>query len=571
MAKKVDLASKKAALYIRVSTKMQADDGDSLPMQREELPKYVQYALGITDYEIFEDAGFSAKNTERPSYQQMMSRVRDGEFTHIVVWKLDRISRNLLDFAGMYAELKDLGVVFISKNEQFDTSTAIGEAMLKIILVFAELERNMTSERVMATMISRAQGGQWNGGPVPFGYDHEKGTETFTINEAEAAIVLQIYDRYEKVPSLLKTAKYLNENGIQNRRHIPWNPTTVRAILTSPFYSGTLRYNYMSEAKKTYTKKRPEEWVLVPDHHPAIVTDERQKAIAAKLAANERGISSTQTYERKNIHVFAGLLICGSCGSQFQSTIDRPRTKTAWRPSIYLCSRHRRFKDCDNKYVSDVTVGPFMLNFISNYIRAQRNFGKTTTPEMLEKKLLRGIYFEGVRIQRASLEAVYRLFRADRFGDSPYFVPERPENLDQPNEKEILTEEKRRLERAQNRLKSLYLYSDDSMSESEYLSECLLLNEKLAKINSRLTELEAAEIEDSSANDLSFMEQASFLVITEELLSRRFVDYEKVIRVLDKRTLKLFINSLCKKIVVFQGKITEIGFKNGIVIKFLYE
>ena len=113
MGKRVDLSSKRAALYIRVSTKMQADDGDSLPMQREELPKYVQYALGITDYEIFEDAGFSAKNTERPSYQQMMARVRDGEFTHIVVWKLDRISRNLLDFAAMYAELKNLGVVFI--------------------------------------------------------------------------------------------------------------------------------------------------------------------------------------------------------------------------------------------------------------------------------------------------------------------------------------------------------------------------------------------------------------------------------------------------------------------------
>lgn len=571
MAKKIDLASKKAALYIRVSTKMQADDGDSLPMQREELPKYVQYALGITDYEIFEDAGFSAKNTERPSYQQMMSRVRDGEFTHIVVWKLDRISRNLLDFAGMYAELKDLGVVFISKNEQFDTSTAIGEAMLKIILVFAELERNMTSERVTATMISRAQGGQWNGGKAPFGYDHPRGTNIFTVNEAEAAVVLQIYDQYEKVPSLLKTATYLNEKGIKNRSGIPWNPTTVRAILTSPFYSGTLRYNYMSEKKKTYTKKRPEEWVLVPDHHPAIVTEERQKAISAKLAANERGISSTQTYERKNIHVFAGLLICGSCGSQFQSTIDRPRAKTAWRPSIYLCSRHRRFKDCDNKYVSDVTVGPFMLNFISNYIRAQRNFGRTTSLEMLEKKLLRGVYFEGVRIDQSSLDDIHCLFRADRFGDGPYFRPAAPVSNEQPNEREILEEEKRRLERAQNRLKSLYLYSEDSMPESEYLSECLQLAGKLSKVNSRLSELDVSENDDGSPDDETFMEQASYLVITEELLSKRYVDYEKVIRVLDKRTLKLFINSLCKKIVILQGKIMEIDLKNGIVIKFLYE
>lgn len=87
----------------------------------------------------------------------MMSRIRTGEFTHILVWKIDRISRNLLDFASMYAELKELGITFISKNEQFDTSSAIGEAMLKIILVFAELERNMVSERVSAGNVGQGK------------------------------------------------------------------------------------------------------------------------------------------------------------------------------------------------------------------------------------------------------------------------------------------------------------------------------------------------------------------------------------------------------------------------------
>lgn len=144
-------------------------DKDSLKVQRRELIAYVELVLGITDYEVFEDPGYSAKNTDRPDYQAMMERIRTGEFTHLVVWKIDRISRNLLDFAYMYDELKRLGVTFVSKNEQFDTSTAIGEAMLKIILVFAELERNMTSERVTAVMLSRANNGQWNGGRVRMG------------------------------------------------------------------------------------------------------------------------------------------------------------------------------------------------------------------------------------------------------------------------------------------------------------------------------------------------------------------------------------------------------------------
>ena len=170
---------KKAALYVRVSTNYQIDR-DSLPMQRQELITYAQLMFGINDYVVFEDAGYSGKNTDRPEFQNMMRRIRAGEFTHLLCWKIDRISRNLLDFASMYQELKDLGVTFVSKNEQFDTSTAIGEAMLKIILVFAELERNMTSERVTATMLSRAQNGLWNGGRVPYGYDYDKDSKTFS-------------------------------------------------------------------------------------------------------------------------------------------------------------------------------------------------------------------------------------------------------------------------------------------------------------------------------------------------------------------------------------------------------
>lgn len=133
---------KKAALYIRVSTHYQIDK-DSLPFQRRELINYSKYVLGIDDLEVFEDAGYSGKNTDRPKFQEMMSRIRDGEFTRLLVWKIDRISRNLLDFCDMYEEFKKYNITFISKNEQFDTSTAMSEAMLKIILVFAELEKSL--------------------------------------------------------------------------------------------------------------------------------------------------------------------------------------------------------------------------------------------------------------------------------------------------------------------------------------------------------------------------------------------------------------------------------------------
>jgi len=207
---------KKTAIYIRVSTTYQVDK-DSLPMQRKDLIAYTELILGIPEYEIFEDAGYSGKNTDRPAFQDMMSRVRQGEFSHVLVWKIDRISRNLLDFSEMYKELRSLRVTFVSKNEQFDTSTAMGEAMLKIILVFAELERNMTSERVTATVISRASQGQWNGGRVPFGYDYDPETCTFSIREDEAAVCRILKDDYLKHHSLVHTSRLLNEKGFLTR------------------------------------------------------------------------------------------------------------------------------------------------------------------------------------------------------------------------------------------------------------------------------------------------------------------------------------------------------------------
>jgi len=575
MRKDIDPEARKAALYIRVSTKYQAEDGDSLPMQRDELPKYVQYALGITDFVIFEDAGYSAKNTDRPDYQRMMARVRQGEFSHIVVWKLDRISRNLLDFASMYAELKRLGVIFISKNEQFDTSTAIGEAMLKIILVFAELERNMTSERVTATMISRAQAGQWNGGKVPFGYEYDKASGTFSFNEAEKRIVLRLYDKYETLRSLLQVAAYLNENGLFNRSGIPWNPTTVRLILVNPFYVGTYRYNRLNENQKTFTQKSKKEWVLIPDHHPAMIPEERQNRIIDILSSNDRVTNLHKSYQRKNIHIFGGLIECGACGNLFQSSVDRPRAESGWRPSVYLCSRHRRFKDCENKYVSDITIGPFILNFISNYIRASRNIGKDASLDILERKLLRGDWFPGTRIDRQSLEDIRRSFLLAKYGiDGPEAFQLSQEQAPRPDDREMLAAEVKRLERAMSRLKSLYMFADAQMTEQEYVQENNRLAERLADVNAKLEELDRHPETNPASGGLDdeiFFEQASFLSITEELLSRRFVDYEKLIRTLDKNTLKLFINSVVKKIVIFQGQTLRLELKNGISIKFLYD
>ncbi len=559
----------KAAIYIRVSTQYQVDRA-SLPVQREELINNAKYALDITDCVVFEDAGYSAKNTDRPDYQRMMARVRTGEFSHLLVWKIDRISRNLLDFAAMYAELKKLGVVFVSKNEQFDTSSAMGEAMLKIILVFAELERNMTSERVSAVMLSRANDGIWNGGKVPFGYAYDKDSKQFSIIEDEAQVVLHIYDLYESVKSLTTVAKSLNEKGVRSRTGKPWNPTTVRTMLTNPFYAGTYRYNYRDESSKSFTVKDKDEWVLVLDHHPAIVTPERQEIIAVMLQSKQRGWAGAgMTYQRKNIHIFAGLLKCGCCGYTMIASPDRERSD-GWRPSVYKCSRQRRFGDCDNKYVSDVTLGPFALNFVANLIRASNSFGKSTSIETLEKKLLRGDMFSQVdHIERPGLEELYTHLRS---GFDPLAFEtctvDAAESGTAIQERDLLLSEKRRLERALNRLKSLFLYGEEAMAEKDYLVERKQLMDALEEKDARLEDLEAEVASSITMSDEEFIAKASYFILSQQLQDKRFVDYGKFIRKIDPQIVKDFLNSVVTNFCIKNGLTTSILFKNGVEVRF---
>ena len=565
------LSEQKVAIYIRVSTQLQVDK-DSLSVQKRELIAYCQLVFGIQDYVIFEDPGYSAKNTDRPAYQEMMARIRTGEFSHLMVWKIDRISRNLLDFAQMYAELKDLGVVFVSKNEQFDTSTAIGEAMLKIILVFAELERKMTAERVTAVMLSRANNGQWNGGRVPYGYSYDKSEKQFTINPEEAKVYHLVCDLYEDKQSLIYVSRHLNESGYRTRKGSLWTPTTIHKLLTNVFYTGSYRYNVHKEGTG-YKRRDKEEWITIENHHPALIDDVRYDRFCFLLKRNARGgVKPGDTYVKKNVHIFGGLIRCGICGSNMTATLDRKRAN-GWRPSIYGCSTRRKSSDlCKNKYITDVTLGPFVFNYLANILRIRNSVTQKTTTETLEKKLLRGPIFSDIdHINHDDLDSILSMLQSGTTGMEFKPVTIKPLSEDsQVDERQILEERRRKDENALNRLKSLYLYGDDNLPEKDYILERQRIIDDMNRIDSRLS-----EIVKDSANDLSLdsslLEQASYFIMVDQLLSDRYVDYEKYIRSIDPSIPRSFLHSVISKIEVADGRVTSIHFKNGLTNRFIYK
>lgn len=557
----------RVAIYVRVSTVYQIDK-DSLPMMKQDLTAYCKYILNTEDYVIFEDAGYSGKNMDRPAYQKMMSQVRQGLFTHILVWKIDRISRNLLDFANMYAELKELGVTFVSKNEQFDTSTAIGEAMLKIILVFAELERNMTSERVTATMINRANNGIWNGGRVPFGYAYDKESQTFSFDETEQKIVQLIFDTYEKTGSIVHTSRKLNDSGFFTRGGNVWSATAVWIILRNPWYKGVYRYNYYKIPGRKAVKDK-KEWVIVENHHKPSIDPERFDKIQLTLTNNARYRRSPgRSNVQKNVHIFAGLLWCGECGAAFTSSPGKLHA-SGYRPSKYGCPNVRKTKTCHAKYTSDVVVGEFIINYILNIINAHKDIKLVRSPEDLQQHLLRGCTFSDIcSIDSDGLSDMYDMLTSCS-KSGMLFKRVKPKFKVDPELKQLQSEQKKQ-QRALDRLNELYLYSDESMSEREYIVRKQQITDKLDEINDAIGMM-SQEPWMHTMGDSEFIQQASSFILNQKLHDRQYVYFTSLAESVDAEILKAFFGSIIDSIVITSGKIQRVTFRNGISHTFTYK
>lgn len=560
----------KVAIYLRVSTSYQVDK-DSLPMQRKDLIAYCSLILGTDNYEIFEDAGYSGKNTDRPAFQDMMRRIRNGEFTHVLVWKIDRISRNLLDFAEMYEELQSLRVTFVSKNEQFDTSTAIGEAMLKIILVFAELERNMTSERVTATMISRANNGLWNGGRIPFGYDYDPDSMTFSIREDEASVCRMLKDDYIKNRSLTGTARMLNAAGHVTRAGMAWTPTAVWIIASSPFYAGIYRYNrYKGTENRTINPE--DEWVIIPDHHPAIFTLEEHKKMLSILEENGRQKNSVgKQCKRTNIHIFSGIVFCGKCGNKLTATPGRKHSD-GYRTSVYSCPMKRKSSECDNPAVNDLIIGEFVINYILNMLNAKKTFSKIHTPEELEGRLLYGSTFSDVsHIEQDGLNDFFNLL--SRYGSDNSFVfsikKPRKKRASVNPELSALRKEKEKQERAMQRLQDLYLYSDNAISEKDFILRKADISKRLDDINAQLGMI--TRNSDSILSDEDFIKQASHLLIQKELQNKEYIYFKNLAANVSPEILKTYMDTILDSVYMVDGRVSSIVFKNGLTHKFIYQ
>ena len=224
------------AIYARQSV----DKADSLSIQGQ--IDLCRQKAGA-EFRIYQDKGYSGKNTNRPAFQRMMEDVEKGLVQKIIVYRLDRFSRSIADFGRLWEILKRHSVEFVSINETFDTSTPMGRAMLNIIMVFAQLERETTAERVRDNYYQRAKLGAWPGGPAPYGFDIGKlpGPDGNLLpgllpNE-QAPVVERIFQDYAmEGASLGSVARALNADGIPAPKRTVWDNVSLSRLLHSPLY-----------------------------------------------------------------------------------------------------------------------------------------------------------------------------------------------------------------------------------------------------------------------------------------------------------------------------------------------
>lgn len=337
-------------LYVRVSTLRQAsvEDG-SLDAQINHLQRYIDYEnrSGKSEWsvvEVYREEGKSGKDLKRPEFERMVRDINAERINTIVIWKIDRLTRSLSDFCSVWDMLEQRGIQLISLNEKFDTGTAIGRAMLKIILIFAELEREQTSERTAMALDYRANLGLWNGGRV-IGYDPDPESKSgLKVNPDFAQVVRLAYDLCIEHGSAGATTRLLNEKGFrmpayESRRGKKqggglFSKQSVIRMLTNPVYVG----EFMWHGDK------------FKGLHEPLVTRKKYDHVQRILNVNRKN-RNTQRKAKRHVFLLQGVLRCGKCGAMMTPAWG---TNGSGQPyHYYWCSKRQHVgkEACDSKYV----------------------------------------------------------------------------------------------------------------------------------------------------------------------------------------------------------------------------
>ncbi len=341
----------KCVIYVRVSTDEQAKHGYSIAAQIEKLEAYC-ISQGWELVAKFVDDGYSAKDLERPQFQEMMEQIKAGGIDVLLVYRLDRLTRSVSDLYSILNELDQYNCKFKSATEVYDTTNAMGRLFITLVAAIAQWERENTAERVYFGMDKKARLGEWPGGTPPFGYKIEE--EKLIIDPEEVKTVREIF-KLSKTLGFYTIAKQLTTKGIPTRNGGDWHVDSVRAIANNPIYAGYIRWG--DDGRQN--KKPPREQKLYDGIHEPII--DRDEFWGLQDILDKRRTFGGKRETSK--YYFSSILKCARCGHSMSGHKGGNGKKT------YRCSGKKAGKNCTSHIILEDNIVKAVLTEFEGLVR----------------------------------------------------------------------------------------------------------------------------------------------------------------------------------------------------------
>ena len=394
----------RCAIYTRKSTDEGLDqDFNSLDAQRESAEAYIlshKHEGWACLPERYDDGGFTGGNMERPALKRLLTDIEAGEIDCVVVYKVDRLSRSLLDFARIMETFEKHGVSFVSVTQQFNTTNSMGRLTMNILLSFAQFEREIIGERTRDKMSAARRKGKWMGGGLVLGYDVAPRGGRLVVNEEEAAQVRAIYELYLEHRSLIPVVRELDRRGWRNKRWItkkgnerggaPFTKNTLFRLLTNVIYIGKVSYK----------------GTIYPGEHDAIVDAKVWKRVQELLRRNGR--NGGKEVRNKYGALLKGLLYCVPCNTAMVHTYTAKKNGRRYRYYVCLNAQQRGWDACPTKSVNAHDLETFVVDHIRG-LGSDGEIVAETIRQVREKSEKRMIELER---ERRSLERKLRRLHA---------------------------------------------------------------------------------------------------------------------------------------------------------------